>query len=94
MYVHRLELDKRPAGGGLITSESDSAVVSDIRRGSSVTLSYKEVRFVVQVFNVEPDQSFLGQVTTFDGWLEPNLEGLRIGSFIRFREQHIFACHQ
>lgn len=92
MYVHTLELDKREEGGGLVTSEGDSAVVTGIERGWSVTLSYKEIRFVALVYDVEPDQSFVGQVSTFDGYLEPNVEGLRIGSFIRFREEHIFSC--
>ena len=92
MYVHQLELDTPEEGGGLITSESDSPISAVIERGWSVTLSYKEIRFVVLVFEVEPDETYVGQVTTFDGRLEPNIEGLRIGSFIRFRQEHIFAC--
>ena len=92
MYVHQLELETPEEGGGLVTSESDSPIATGIERGWAVTLSYKEIRFVVVVFQVEPDSSFVGQVTTFDGYLEPNIEGLRIGSFIRFRQEHIFAC--
>lgn len=92
MYVHQLELDKRAEGGGLVTSEGDSAISTGIGRGWTVTLSYQEIRFIALVYDVEPDHSFIGQITTFDGYLEPNIEGLRIGSYLRFREEHILAC--
>ena len=92
MYVHQLELDTPEEGGGLVTSEGDTPISAGLERGWSVTLSYKEIRFVALVFDIEPDQNYVGQVTTFDGYLEPNIEGLRIGSFIRFRLEHIFAC--
>ena len=37
-------------------------------------------------------QFYIGQIIDFDGTLEPEIQGVNIGSFIRFREEQIFSC--
>ena len=92
MYVHRIPLDKRPQGGGVIASEGDLPFTSNIAPGCTVTLRFREVRILAQVLELEQDQFFVGQVLDFDGTLEPEIQGVNIGSYLRFREEHIFSC--
>ncbi len=67
--------------------------VGSILPGYTVALQYREIRIIVQVLETEADLFFVGQVLDFDGTLEPEIQGVNIGSFLRFREQHIFSCH-
>ncbi|MHC4219718.1 MAG: hypothetical protein ACYSU7_14855 [Planctomycetota bacterium] len=92
MYVQSIPLESRPAGG-MITSDGDLAFTSNVRPGSVATLRFREVRILTQVLELEQDQFFVGQIIDFDGTLEPEIQGVNIGSFIRFREEHIFSCH-
>ncbi|MHC4415061.1 MAG: hypothetical protein ACYS0G_07245 [Planctomycetota bacterium] len=94
MFVHRIQLDKRPQGAGLISADCDQPVVSEIAKGWTVTLSYKDVRIQAQIVAIEEDQFYLGQVIGLDGYLESEFEGVRMGTYLRFREDHIFSCHR
>jgi hypothetical protein len=92
MYVHRIPLDARPQGSGVSTSEGDLPFTSNIAPGCTVTLRVREVRILAQILELEQDQFYVGQVLDFDGTLEPEIQGVNIGSYLRFREQHIFSC--
>lgn len=92
MYVQTIPLVNRPQGspigGGL-----DGSSAASIRPGCTVALRYQEIRVMVQVLETEADMFFVGQILDFDGTLEPEIQGVNIGSFLRFREQHVFTCH-
>ncbi len=45
----------------------------------------------MQILELEEDQFYIGQVLDFDGTLEPEVQGVNIGSYLRFREHHIFS---
>ncbi len=89
MYVHTIPLEARPDGSGIVSS--DGAYSSDVEKGSNVTLQFREIRIIVQILELEEDQFFVGQVLDFDGTLEPEVQGVNIGSYLRFREHHIFS---
>ena len=94
MYVHLIPLETRPRGSAIGGEDGiGSASVGSIDPGSTVALQYREIRIIVQVLETEADLFFVGQVLDFDGTLEPEIQGVNIGSFLRFREQHIFSCH-
>jgi len=93
MYVHWIPLETRPQGSGIGGEGLSAASVAAILPGTTVALQYREIRIIVQVFETEADLFFVGQVLDFDGTLEPEIQGVNIGSFLRFREQHIFSCH-
>jgi hypothetical protein len=65
-----------------------------IALGCTVTLRFREVRILVQILELEQDQFYVGQVIDFDGTLEPEIQGVNIGSYLRFRDEHIFSCTQ
>ncbi len=92
MYVHLIPLEKRPQGSG-IGGDMDASSAGAVVPGCTVALQYREIRINVQVLETEADLFFVGQVLAFDGTLEPEIQGVNIGSFLRFREQHIFSCH-
>ena len=93
MYVHRIPLEARPQGAGL-SVEGDLPSTSQVAPGCTVALRFREVRIIVQVLELEEDLFFVGQVLDFDGTLEPEIQGVNIGAYLRFREEHIFSCHQ
>ena len=93
MYVHRIEeLESRAQGSGIGSGDGDLPFTSNVSPGCTVGLRFREVRIIVQVLELEPDRFFIGQVLDFDGTLEPEIQGVNIGSYLRFREQHIFSC--
>ena len=47
----------------------------------SATIFLPRVRFPV------------AQVLDLDGTLAPEIQGVSIGSYLRFREMHVFSCH-
>ncbi len=93
MYVHQIPLEARPQGSGIGASEGELAFTSTVAPGTTVTLRFREIRIIAQVLELEADLFYIGQVLDFDGTLEPEVQGVNIGSYLRFREQHIFACH-
>lgn len=92
MYVFHIELEQRPQGSPILTAETEAAYESYIKPGCTVALRFREIRIVAQVLEAEKDGFFVGQVVDFDGTLEPDVQGLDIGGFIRFRMHHIFNC--
>ncbi len=94
MYVHIIPLEGRPAGTGIGSGEGDMSFISNISPGCTVALQYREIRIIVQVLEIEADQFYVGQVLDFDGTLEPEVQGVNIGSYLRFREMHVWTCHQ
>jgi len=92
MYLHQIPLEKRPQGAGIVASEGDMPFATAITPGCTVTLRFREVRILVQILELEQDLFFVGQVIDFDGTLEPEVQGVNIGSYVRFREEHIFSC--
>ena len=93
MYVHWIPLETRPRGSAIGGDGSSATSFAAISPGCTVALQYREIRIIVQVLETEADLFFVGQVLDFDGTLEPEIQGVNIGSFLRFREQHIFSCH-
>ena len=93
MYVHRIPLEARPQGSGIGSAEGGMPFTSIVAPGTTVTLRFREIRIIAQVLELEADMFYIGQVLDFDGTLEPEVQGVNIGSYLRFREQHIFACH-
>ncbi len=91
MYVQTIPLESRPQGG-MMTSEGDAGLTSNVQPGCVATLRFREIRILTQVLELEPDQFYVGQIIDFDGTLEPEIQGVNIGSFIRFREEQIFSC--
>ena len=94
MYVHMIPLEGRPAGAGIGSAEGDLTFISNISPGCTVALQFREIRIIVQVLEIEADQFYIGQVLDFDGTLEPEVQGVNIGSYLRFREMHVWSCHQ
>ena len=94
MYLHTIPLETRPQGAGIVSSEGDMPFSAAVGPGCTVALRFREVRILVQVLELEPDQFMVGQVIDFDGTLEPEVQGVNIGSYLRFREEHIFSCTQ
>ncbi len=92
MYVQTIPLANRPQGSP-IGGGMDGSHAAAIRPGCTVALQYQEIRIIVQVLETEADMFFIGQVLDFDGTLEPEIQGVNIGSFLRFREQHVYASH-
>ena len=103
MHVFRILLEKRPPGTSIVSSETDQPFRKRIKPGCTVSLRYREVRIMAQIVDHDEDQFLLGQVIDVDGirrqddrpdrpvWTE--LDGLHIGTYLRFREDNIFACH-
>ena len=103
MYVYRILLEKRPPGTAIVSPETDLPYKNRIKPGCMVALRFHEVRILAHVVELDEDESYLGQVIDLDGirrredqpevsiW--PELQGLNIGTYLRFREDHIFACH-
>ena len=94
MYVHTMPLEGRPAGAMIGSTDGDMPFSSNISPGYTVALQYREIRIIVQVLEIEADQFYIGQVLDFDGTLEPEIQGVNIGSYLRFREMHVWSCHQ
>ena len=92
MYLHQIPLETRPQGSWIVASEGDTPFATAIAPGCTVTLRFREVRILVQILELEQDLFFVGQVIDFDGTLEPEVQGVNIGSYVRFREEHIFSC--
>ena len=93
MYVHMIPLETRPQGLAIGSSNEQLAFTSNISPGCTVSLQYREIRIIAQILEIEPDQFYIGQVLDFDGTLEPEIQGVNIGSYLRFREVHVFSCH-
>ena len=94
MYVHLIPLEGRPVGTAIDSGEGDMTFISNISPGCTVALQFREIRIIVQVLEIEADQFYIGQVLDFDGTLEPEVQGVNIGSYLRFREMHVWTCHQ
>ncbi len=94
MYVHRIPLEARPQGTGIGAAEADMPFSSNVTPGATVTLRFREIRIIAQILELEEDMFYVGQVIDFDGTLEPEVQGVNIGSYLRFREEHIFSCHR
>ena len=94
MYLHQIPLETRPQGAGIVSSEGDTPFGAAVGPGCTVALRFREVRIVVQVLELEQNQFMIGQVIDFDGTLEPEIQGVNIGCYMRFREEHIFSCSQ
>ncbi len=94
MYVHLIPLEGRPAGTGIGSGDGDMSFISNINPGCTVALQFREIRIIVQVLEIEADQFYVGQVLDFDGTLEPEVQGVNIGSYLRFREKHVWSCHE
>ena len=92
MYLHTIPLETRPQGAGIVASEGDSPYGAAVSPGCTAALRFREIRILVQILELEQDQFYIGQVLDFDGTLEPEIQGVTIGSYLRFREQHIFSC--
>jgi hypothetical protein len=92
MYLHTIPLETRPQGAGIVSSEGDSPFGTGVSPGCTAALRFREIRILVQILELEQDQFYIGQVLDFDGTLEPEIQGVTIGSYIRFREQNIFSC--
>ena len=93
MYLHTIPLERRPQGAGIVSAEEgDSPYGAGIAPGCTAALRFREIRILVQILELEQDQFFIGQVLDFDGTLEPEIQGVTIGSYLRFREQNIFSC--
>ena len=92
MYLHQIPLETRPQGAGIVGSEGDMPFATAITPGCTVTLRFREVRILCQILELEQDQFYVGQVIDFDGTLEPEIQGVNIGCYLRFREEHIFSC--
>ncbi len=93
MYVHMIPLETRPRGTAIGSSNDTLAFTSNISPGCTVALQYREIRIIAQILEIEADQFYIGQVLDFDGTLEPEIQGVGIGSYLRFREVHVFSCH-
>ena len=94
MYVHKIDLETRAQGSGIATADGDLGFTANVRPGATVTLRFREVRIIAQILEIEQDLFFIGQVIDFDGNLEPEIQGVSIGSYLRFREKNIFACYE
>ncbi len=94
MYVHMIPLEGRPQGATIGSGEGGLGFISSIVPGCTVALQFREIRIIVQVLEIEADQFYIGQVLDFDGTLEPEIQGVNIGSYLRFREIHVWSCHQ
>ena len=92
MYVHTLPLEPRPQGSALVSDNADMPV-GRISPGDSVTLHCREVKIVAQVLELEPDQYMVGQILDFQGTLKPEIEGVNVGCYLRFKEKHVWAAH-
>ncbi|MCH7799148.1 MAG: hypothetical protein IID28_11995 [Planctomycetes bacterium] len=93
MYVHLIPLETRPQGSAIGSSDEQLPFTSNISRGCTVALQYREIRIIAQILEIEADLFYIGQVLDFDGTLEPEIQGVSIGSYLRFREMHVFSCH-
>ncbi len=93
MYVHMIPLETRPQGSAIDATSELLAFTSNISQGCTVALQYREIRIIAQILEIEADQFYIGQVLDFDGTLEPEVQGVSIGSYLRFREVHVFSCH-
>ncbi len=94
MNVQYIPLEIRPQGRGVIAPDSDLDFMHGFTKGWVVTLRHEEVRIQAQVLDVDSDQSYLGQVVDIEGWMDPMADGLRIGAYLRFREENIFSCRR
>ena len=94
MYLHQIPLETRPQGAGIVSSEGDMSFATAVAPGCTVALRFREVRILVQILELEQDQFMVGQVIDFDGTLEPEIQGVNIGCYLRFREEQIFSCTQ
>ena len=93
MYAYQIPLSTRAHGRHIISAESDLPFMTNVSKGCTVTLRAEDVRIMADVIEVDENQSFLGQVTDIDGFQDPTVfEGMRIGSYVRFEEKHIFTC--
>ena len=93
MYVHMIPLETRPQGSTIDATSELLAFTSNISQGCTVALQYREIRIIAQILEIEADQFYIGQVLDFDGTLEPEIQGVSIGSYLRFRDVHVFSCH-
>ena len=93
MYVHLIPLETRPHGSAIDSSDEQMAFTSNISPGCTVALQYREIRIIAQILEIEADQFYIGQVLDFDGSLEPEIQGVTIGSYLRFQEKHIFTAY-
>ena len=93
MYVHMIPLEGRPQGAMIGAGGDGLGFLSTIVPGCTVALQFREIRIIVQVLEIEADQFYIGQVLDFDGTLEPEIQGVNIGSYLRFREKHVWSCH-
>ena len=67
MYVHLIDLEKRPQGAGILGAEGDMPFESAVSPGCTVALRFREIRIIAQVLEMEADQFYVGQVLDFDG---------------------------
>ncbi len=93
MYIHTIPLETRPQGAGIVSGEGDLPYTTNMVPGATVALRFREIRIIVQVLEIEQDLFFVGQVLDFDGTLEPEIQGVSIGSYLRFRDENIFSAH-
>ena len=103
MYVFGMLLEKRPPGTATVSAETDLPFKNRIKPGCTVALRFREVRILAHIVELDEDESYLGQVLDVDGIrrredqpdvvLWPEIQGLNIGAYLRFREEHIFTCH-
>ena len=71
----------------------DLGFQSGFSKGWIVTLRHNDIRVQAQILDVdEVDLSYMGQVIDLEGSLFTPFDALQIGCFLRFREEHIFAC--
>ncbi len=96
MRVREIQLSLRPAGRAI--SFSDGHVpfqsVPELEEGSTVELKRDDILIRLHLVEVEDVDSFIGQVTDLDGCIGPVFDGVRIGSYLRFREEHVFICRK
>ena len=93
MNILAISLEKRPAGRGIIASDADMSYLHGFPKGWFVSLHHNDLTIHAQVMDVCEDHEYLGQVTDLEGFLGPEVR-LQIGSYLKFREQHIFECHR
>ncbi|MHC4428369.1 MAG: hypothetical protein ACYS0D_07170 [Planctomycetota bacterium] len=95
MHVLTLPLDARPQGSGVVSTESDLSFQGGFTKGWVVTLRRNDIRVQAQVIDIEEaDLAYIGQVIDLEGYLNSPFDTLQIGSYLRFREENVFECHQ
>ncbi|MHC4414689.1 MAG: hypothetical protein ACYS0G_05340 [Planctomycetota bacterium] len=65
---------------------------TEVYEGCQVDLERDGVRITAKVVSYNPGEPWYGEVTDFPDSDVDEIDGLRIGSPIRFEERHIFGC--